>query len=207
MLGFGLRMAERVAATNETKIEKSQMTSIAFNAIPSHVSLKSTRETKLDYARELASVTASIQEPLSKVESLIKEQLVCRDADVQSLLNFVAELGGKRLRPALVLLSAKAQSEINTESIRSAAAVELVHTATLVHDDILDNAELRRHRPALHCQSNVHDSILIGDWFLLRRTPWSTKANRRFLAVGLRVQPKKSAKVRFDKTFRSANFP
>jgi len=140
------------------------MTSIAFNANNPLFGVQPPREPKLDYVRELASVTSSIREPLVRVEAFIQEQLASRHSEVHSLLKYVAELGGKRLRPALVLLSARAQGEINDESIRSATAVELVHTATLVNDDVLDNAVVRRHRPSLHCQSNVHDSILIGDW-------------------------------------------
>jgi octaprenyl-diphosphate synthase len=140
------------------------MTSIAVNANDSLLSVQTPRESKLDYARELASVTSTIQEPLRRVEALIREQLASRHTEVDSLLKYVAELGGKRLRPTLVLLSARAQRDINEESIRCASAVELVHTATLVHDDVLDNAVVRRHRPSLHCQSNVHDSILVGDW-------------------------------------------
>ncbi len=140
------------------------MTSIAFNANNPLFGIQTPKEPKLDYVRELASVTSSIQEPLVRVEAFIREQLASRHPEVHELLKYVSELGGKRLRPALVLLSARAQGEINEDSIRAATAVELVHTATLVHDDILDNAVVRRHRPSLHCQSNVHDSILIGDW-------------------------------------------
>ncbi len=140
------------------------MTSIAFNANRPLFDLQAPPESKQDYVRELASAISTIQESLSRVEGLIQEQLVSRHCEVHSLLKYVAELGGKRLRPALVLLSAKAQGEVNDESIRCATAVELVHTATLIHDDILDNADVRRHRPSLHCRANVHDSILIGDW-------------------------------------------
>lgn len=119
---------------------------------------------RLDYTKELTIVAASIQEPLARVEVLIREQLSSCHEDVDLLLQYVAELGGKRLRPMLALLSAQAVGKINEDTIRLAAVVELVHTATLVHDDVLDNAELRRHRPTLHRRSNTHASILIGDW-------------------------------------------
>jgi octaprenyl-diphosphate synthase len=164
MWGFGLKMVGLAVGTSETKTEESSMTSIALNANNPVVGVQAPRDPSLDYVRELAAVTSTIQEPLRRVEMLIREQLSSRHSDVDSLLKYVAELGGKRLRPALVLLSARAQGNISEESIRCAAAVELVHTATLVHDDVLDNAMVRRHRPSLHCQSNVHDSILIGDW-------------------------------------------
>ncbi|MDZ4850496.1 MAG: polyprenyl synthetase family protein [Pirellulaceae bacterium] len=118
----------------------------------------------IDYTRELAIVTASIQDPLSRVESLIQSQLIHRDEEVNQLLKYISEMGGKRLRPALVLLSAQAVGGIDDETIRLAAVVELVHTATLVHDDVLDNADTRRHRPTLHQLTDRHSSILVGDW-------------------------------------------
>lgn len=125
---------------------------------------RTTAKVSLDYAKELALVTAMISEPLARVESLIQFHLSSRHEEVSRLLQYVAGLGGKRLRPALALLSAQALNGISEETVRLATVVELVHTATLVHDDVIDNADLRRHRPTLHRLSNIHSSILVGDW-------------------------------------------
>lgn len=117
-----------------------------------------------DYANLLALIIDDIAEPLSEVELLLRHQLTSEDTFLQPLLDHVLTLSGKRLRPMLTLLSAKANGEITRNTIRLAVAVELVHTATLVHDDILDNADHRRHRPTLHRTFDAQSSLLVGDW-------------------------------------------
>jgi octaprenyl-diphosphate synthase len=80
------------------------------------------------------------------------------------MLAYVGDLGGKRLRPTLLLLSAKSLGDVTDEAIRLCVVVELVHTATLVHDDVLDNALMRRHKETVHTRWNVPSSVLVGDW-------------------------------------------
>ncbi len=117
-----------------------------------------------EYASVLASIVSDVAEPLKRVEALLREQLSVDDPKFQSLLDHVIGLSGKRLRPILLLLSAKACGPITQDTIRLAVAVELVHTATLIHDDILDGAETRRHRPTLHTAFDPQSSLLVGDW-------------------------------------------
>ncbi len=109
-----------------------------------------------------------IREELAQFERLWGSELTSVHSQVHELLSYVAELGGKRLRPCLLLLSAKSCGEASVESIRLATVVELVHTATLIHDDILDSATLRRHKPTLHHRWNVPESILTGDWLFTK---------------------------------------
>ncbi len=80
-----------------------------------------------------------------------------------SLIDHLRHYRGKRLRPALLLLSAKAAGKISTQHHVLAAAVEMIHTATLVHDDVLDEAELRRHVPTVNAGWGNKVSILLGD--------------------------------------------
>ncbi len=76
---------------------------------------------------------------------------------------YIVHSGGKRLRPFLVILSAKAVGA-KTSSVHNAAmAVELFHNFTLVHDDIMDNADKRRGRPTLHIKYDLSTAILAGD--------------------------------------------
>ncbi len=117
-----------------------------------------------DYAKLLALIIGDIAEPLREVEALLRDQLTTEDSVLQPLLDHVLTLGGKRLRPMLTLLAARASGGITRHTIRLAVAVELVHTATLVHDDILDSADHRRHRPTLHRAFDPQSSLLVGDW-------------------------------------------
>lgn len=79
---------------------------------------------------------------------------------------FLLRSGGKRLRPLLVLLSAKAVGAKFTKAYNAAVAVELLHNFTLVHDDIMDNADKRRGRSTLHKKYDVNTAILAGDSLL-----------------------------------------
>jgi octaprenyl-diphosphate synthase len=118
----------------------------------------------IDYRRELACVSEQLKEPLAACERLLLEQLQSSDERLQAMLGHVSTLGGKRLRPILLLLAASSRGAVTSEAIRLATAVELVHAATLVHDDILDEADCRRHRPTLHRLFSPQASLLVGDW-------------------------------------------
>jgi octaprenyl-diphosphate synthase len=76
--------------------------------------------------------------------------------------------GGKRLRPILLLLSAKLIGECAANAIRMAAVVELIHAATLVHDDVIDTAVTRRGRPSINVVWGNHRSVLAGDWLYMQ---------------------------------------
>ncbi|MGA7720777.1 MAG: polyprenyl synthetase family protein [Ignavibacteriaceae bacterium] len=76
---------------------------------------------------------------------------------------YIIESGGKRLRPLLVLLSVKAVGGKLNKAYNAAAAVELLHNFTLVHDDIMDNADIRRNIPTIHKKYDVSTAILAGD--------------------------------------------
>ncbi len=73
-------------------------------------------------------------------------------------------LGGKRLRPALLLLSAKALGRVNEQHLILAAVIEMIHTATLVHDDVLDEADVRRHLATVNARWDNEASVLLGDF-------------------------------------------
>jgi octaprenyl-diphosphate synthase len=76
--------------------------------------------------------------------------------------------GGKRIRPALLLLSAKLFPHDNRSAVRLGAVVEIIHTATLVHDDIIDEAKTRRGRPAANTQWGNSKCVLAGDWLYMQ---------------------------------------
>jgi len=108
---------------------------------------------------------APILPDLQRVEGVLAQELRNRSsAFVDELLQYGGKLGGKRLRPALMMLSAQATGMVVPEHDTLAAVVEMIHTATLVHDDVLDEAEIRRHLATVNARWNNETSVLLGDY-------------------------------------------
>ena len=105
-----------------------------------------------------------IADHLEQVEKRLRSELQSPYEDVSALLRHGIQLGGKRLRPAIHLLMAEALGGADSNNVVIGAVLEMVHTATLVHDDVLDNAATRRHVPTINAQWNNHTSILLGDY-------------------------------------------
>jgi octaprenyl-diphosphate synthase len=87
---------------------------------------------------------------------------------VRDMGQHVALAGGKRLRPILVLLGAALGGDVSLRAARLGCIVELLHTATLIHDDVVDEATLRRGRPSAHARFGVDAAVLVGDHFYSR---------------------------------------
>lgn len=119
---------------------------------------------ELKYREAFAKACRCIGPQLQFFEDELSRQLVSDNPQIDRVLKYVARLGGKRLRPALTFLTAELFGPSTDETTRLAIVVELVHTATLVHDDVLDSSGLRRHQPTVHVRWDVPTSILIGDW-------------------------------------------
>lgn len=116
----------------------------------------------------LRALYAPVAHELQDVESLLRRELSSDNPFVDQLVKHGFRLGGKRLRPALVLLSAKACGGLRPEHVTLAAMAELIHTATLVHDDVLDEATIRRHLDTINARWNNEASILLGDYLFAR---------------------------------------
>jgi octaprenyl-diphosphate synthase len=113
----------------------------------------------------LGSLYAGIRPELDRVEARLKREMRSRHPQVDDVLRHGLRLGGKRLRPALVVLSGQAASgEIADEHIVLATVMEMIHTATLVHDDVLDEAQLRRHVDTVNARWSNETSVLLGDF-------------------------------------------
>jgi octaprenyl-diphosphate synthase len=97
------------------------------------------------------------------------ERLSASEVDsITEIAGYLREGGGKRIRPALLLLAAKALGYNGDSSIRLGAVIEMVHTATLVHDDIIDVADIRRGRPSANTQWGNSKCVLAGDWLYMQ---------------------------------------
>ena len=105
-----------------------------------------------------------IRHDLAKVEELLRAQLRSSDPFVDQLVKHGFRLGGKRLRPALLLLAAMAVGGVGSAHVTLAVVMEMIHTATLVHDDVLDEATLRRHLETVNSRWGNKPSVLLGDF-------------------------------------------
>lgn len=113
----------------------------------------------------LASLYAPIAAELAEVERRLKAELRSHDPFVDELVRYGCLLGGKRLRPALLLLTAQAVGRrVTADQITLATVVEMIHTATLVHDDVLDEAQMRRHLATVNARWDNETSVLLGDF-------------------------------------------
>lgn len=122
------------------------------------------RNSEADARLVLARLFAPIADELALVDRRLQQELRHSDPFIDELAQHSFRLGGKRLRPALLLLAAQAVGKIGDAHRTLAAVVEMVHTATLVHDDVLDDAELRRHLDTVNARWNNQTSVLLGDY-------------------------------------------
>ena len=116
-------------------------------------------------AREIAVL---LEEELRQVEREISQQWVAPVEAIGMIGQYLQASGGKRLRPMLVLLASKLMGDGGESAIRLGAVVEMIHTATLVHDDVIDEAQMRRGRPSTNNKWGNHISVLAGDWLYMQ---------------------------------------
>ena len=115
-----------------------------------------------------AELLALVASDLRRVDKVIALDTVCCEDVVTRISRHLNQSGGKRLRPALLLLSARACGETGDAPIRMAAVMEIIHTATLVHDDVIDSAPMRRGRPSTNSVWGNQVSVLAGDWLYMQ---------------------------------------
>lgn len=139
-----------------------------FPAAPGKELMSQTIEKRDAAPPELRSLYAVIREELAQVDELLRKELTSEYPFVEELARHGFRLGGKRLRPALVLLTGKLCGGIDGDHLKLAAAVEMVHTASLVHDDVLDEATIRRHLDTVNARWDNEASILLGDYLFAR---------------------------------------
>lgn len=116
----------------------------------------------------MQQIRALVNSEFEQVNSLIIEQLHSNVPLVENIGHYIVDAGGKRLRPLLVLLTAGCLGEIKREHISLAAIIEFIHTATLLHDDVVDISSLRRGRPTANAKWGNAPSVLVGDFLYSR---------------------------------------
>src|SRR2546423_3184223 len=120
---------------------------------------------------------------LAQVEVEFERQARSNIQVIAYLGDYLRASGGKRVRPALTILSNYAVGGDGSlfNSIRMAAVMEFLHTATLVHDDVIDNAEIRRNRPSINSRFGNQTAVLMGDWLYM--SAFETSLTERSLPV------------------------
>jgi octaprenyl-diphosphate synthase len=134
--------------------------------------------TKIDSTTDKTSLLKATLEPINaqlySVEERIRHQAKLFDPQVEGYVAYAIESNGKRLRPALALLAGGATGEICSSHVDLAVIVELIHAATLVHDDILDGADMRRGQPTTNAKWGNAISVLLGDCLFAHALKLST---------------------------------
>jgi octaprenyl-diphosphate synthase len=117
---------------------------------------------------ELPSLYSLIADDMKAVDAVIRTRLHSDVVLVRQVAEYIVAGGGKRMRPALVLMTAKAMGYEGTKHHELAAVVEFIHTATLLHDDVVDESDLRRGRETANALFGNAASVLVGDFLYSR---------------------------------------
>ena len=118
---------------------------------------------KQQITTSLDNIRALVTRDSQEVDALIRERLSTDVALISQLSGYIINSGGKRLRPLLVLLASRACSYEGKQHIDLAAIIEFIHTATLLHDDVVDASELRRGNQTANAVWGNEASVLVGD--------------------------------------------
>ncbi|MSO50162.1 MAG: polyprenyl synthetase family protein [Acidobacteria bacterium] len=119
-------------------------------------------------APDLGAIFEPVREALGRVEEEFARHLESKVDLIPQMGRYIQMSGGKRVRPAVLLLSARMCGYTGDRDVLNAAVVEFIHTATLVHDDIIDEAETRRGRLAAHSRWGNDVTVLLGDYLYIR---------------------------------------
>ena len=117
---------------------------------------------------DLIQLIEPIREDLLAVEREFAEQVQSQIHIIPEIGHYLQKSGGKRVRPAVLLMASRLCGYVGPRSITNAAVVEFIHTATLVHDDIIDDADVRRGRKSAHAQWGNDVTVLAGDFLYIK---------------------------------------
>ena len=117
---------------------------------------------------QIQAIYSCVENDFNEVNQLISTQLSSDVPLVEKIAQYIVESGGKRMRPLLVLLISRALDQSNQEQCKLAAIIEFLHTATLLHDDVVDTSNMRRGRSTANAKWGNAPSVLVGDFLYSR---------------------------------------
>lgn len=121
---------------------------------------------QISYMTGLETIQHSISSELKMLNDSIRQSLHTSNSLMNDVVERYLETKGKQIRPLLVMLSAKLFGSIDDKVISAAASVELLHNASLIHDDVVDDTQLRRNRPTINAVWDNRIAVLVGDFFV-----------------------------------------
>jgi octaprenyl-diphosphate synthase len=116
----------------------------------------------------MSDIISPIADELKQFEAFFALTLKSDTEPMDSIMRYVVDTHGKRLRPILVLLGAKLFGDVNEQTLRAAIFAEMVHNATLLHDDVVDDADQRRNKASVKAQFGNLSAVLAGDYLLAK---------------------------------------
>ncbi|WP_418883941.1 octaprenyl diphosphate synthase [Bisgaardia hudsonensis] len=126
---------------------------------------------------DMNAIQSLIKADMDKVNNEILSQLNSNVALINQLGYYIIQSGGKRIRPMIALLAARALSNNTDKTVTCAAFIEFIHTATLLHDDVVDESDMRRGNPTANAEFGNAASVLVGDFIYTRAFQLMTKLN------------------------------
>ena len=136
----------------------------------------------MDY---LSIIRKPIEQDLEDFKQVFEKVLTRDDGLLGQVLGHIRQRGGKRMRPIMTLLSALNIGEINDSTLHSAVGLELLHTASLVHDDVVDESSERRGQPSVNASFNNKVAVLVGDYILSTALYYVSKSNNTNIITSL----------------------
>ena len=118
--------------------------------------------------KSLEQIIIPIADELAQFKAFFEQSLKADTEPMDTIMQYVTVTKGKRLRPILVLLSAKLFGKVNEQTLRAATFVEMVHSATLIHDDVVDDSDLRRDQASVKAHFGNLSAVLAGDYLLAK---------------------------------------
>lgn len=134
---------------------------------------------------DLSRIYAPITDDLDRLQVLLERELITPDPFIGELVHHVLQTPGKLIRPALVCLSAQAAGGAGETRLWIAAAVELIHVASLIHDDIIDDADTRRSAPTVNVRWGNQIAVLLGDYLFAKAFDLLSRVRSTEVALAL----------------------
>ncbi len=162
---------------------------------PSYSHAEGRTEATTSAASNLSAIYRPISEQLEEVEYRLGQVIAAAPPQMEEMLKHALKAGGKRIRPALTLLAGKLHRSNAELLVPVAAAVELLHTATLIHDDTIDDSDVRRGRATAHRLWGDTSAVLLGDYLCAAASRMVAETGRLWFASARRARQPRSVRT------------